>query len=48
MIKTKEQAIEWLQSLDDGTIVEISKKREKSIRSLAQNKYYWSVIVDII
>lgn len=48
MIGTKETLIKILEKADDEDIFELIKKREKSIRSLAQNKYYWSVVVATI
>jgi hypothetical protein len=47
MIGNKEQIIEWLQDKKDDVILEISQKRTKTSRSLAQNRYYW-LILDII
>jgi len=47
MIGTKEQIIEWIQDKKDDVILEISQKRTKTSRSLAQNRYYW-LILDII
>jgi hypothetical protein len=47
MIGNKEQIIEWLQDKKDDVILEISQKREKTSRSLAQNRYYF-LLLDII
>lgn len=47
MIGNKEQIIEWLSDKKDDVIFEISQKREKTSRSLAQNRYYF-LILDII
>jgi hypothetical protein len=33
---------------EEELIFEIKKKQQKSIRSLAQNKYYFGVVVQII
>ena len=47
MIKTREEAIEYLTWADDG-LYEVIKKQDKSIRSQAQVRYYWKVVVGII
>jgi hypothetical protein len=41
MIGTKQQVIEYLQDKKEDEIFEITKKQEKTIRSIAQNKYYF-------
>lgn len=48
MIRTKLEILEYLQDKEDNEFFEISAKKDKTIRSYAQVKYYWSVIVDII
>lgn len=48
MIWTKKDLIPKLEEAKDNDIFELVKKREKSIRSLAQLRYYWWVVVDII
>jgi hypothetical protein len=41
MLGNKTQAIEYINKLDDDSIIEVTKKQEKSIRSKLQNDYYW-------
>lgn len=48
MIKTKQQIIEYLEDKNEDDIFEISKKQEKTIRSEAQNRYYWWFVVQTI
>ena len=48
MLWTKQQILSFLQDKDESDIFEIVKKQEKSLRSLAQNKFYWSIVIDII
>ena len=48
MIWNKIQAIEYINKLDDDSIIEVTKKQKKSIRSKLQNDYYWWCVVDII
>ena len=48
MIWNKTQAIEYINKLDDDSIIEVTKKQKKSIRSLAQNRYWHSVICKTI
>jgi len=48
MIGNKQQILSFLQDKDESDIFEIVKKQEKSLRSLAQNKFYWSIVIDII
>lgn len=48
MIKTKLEILEYLQDKENSDFFDISAKKDKTIRSYAQVKYYWSVIVDII
>lgn len=48
MLWNKEQVIQRLEKKDWDKLFEIKEKREKTIRSLAQNKYYFWVIIDII
>lgn len=45
MLKTKTQILEYLEDKQDDDVFEIIKKKEKSLRSLAQNKYYFGVLV---
>jgi hypothetical protein len=40
MLGNKQKALEYIKSLKDEDIVEVTKKQEKSIRSLAQNRYW--------
>jgi len=44
MLYNKQKALEYIESLQDNDLVEITKKQEKSIRSIQQNKYWHSVI----
>lgn len=48
MIWTKEQIIDKLKEAKEDDIFELTKKREKSIRSIAQNKYYFGVVISEI
>lgn len=48
MIKTKLEIIKYLEQQKDDEIFDISKKQDKTIRSLAQNRYYWWYVVDTI
>ena len=48
MLYTKQKALEYIESLNDEDIIEISKKQAKTIRSYAQNKYYFWVILKYI
>ena len=48
MLGNKTQAIEYINKLDDDSIIEVTKKQEKSIRSYAQCKYYFWVILKYI
>ena len=48
MIWNKKQAIEYIDKLDDDSIIEVTKKQTKSIRTYAQNKYYFWVILKYI
>ena len=48
MLGNKTQAIEYINKLDDDSIIEVTKKQKKSIRSKLQNDYYWGCVVDII
>lgn len=48
MLGNKTQAIEYINKLDDDSIIEVTKKQTKSIRSTLQNNYYWGIVVDII
>lgn len=48
MIGNKEKILEYLQDKDDQSIFEISQKRTKTIRSLAQNRYYFWIIIDVL
>jgi hypothetical protein len=41
MLGNKTQAIEYINKLDDDSIIEVTKKQQNSIRSYAQNKYYF-------
>jgi hypothetical protein len=41
MLGNKTQAIEYINKLDDDSIIEVTKKQKKSIRSKLQNDYYW-------
>jgi|AntAceMinimDraft_18_1070375.scaffolds.fasta_scaffold178668_2 hypothetical protein len=47
MIWNKEETTERLEKQEEG-IFEISKKREKTIRSKAQNKFYFWIVIKII
>ena len=48
MILTKQKALNYIESLKDEDIVEITKKQEKTIRSLAQNRYWHWIVVKTI
>jgi len=48
MIWTKKQIINYLEKQNDNTLFEIKKKTEKTLRSIAQNKYYFWVVLDVI
>lgn len=48
MIKTKTQILEYLFDKEDDSLFEIIERQEKSLRSIAQNKYYFWVIVKMI
>ena len=48
MIWNKQKALEYIKSLKDEAIIEVTEKQEKTIRSLAQNRYWHSVIVKTI
>ncbi len=48
MIGTKQQLIEFLSKQDENSIFELTKKQEKSIRSLAQNRYWHWIICKTI
>lgn len=48
MIWTKEQVITYLEKDKEWDIYECKKKQQKSIRSMAQNKYYHAVICKVI
>lgn len=48
MIWTKQKALEYIESLDDDSIIEVTKKQTKTIRSYAQSKYYFWVILKYI
>jgi len=48
MIKTREEAILYLMDQKGDDLYNIIKRQEKNIRSLAQLKYYWWVVVSII
>ena len=48
MIKTKQEIIEKLKNYSDDDLFEFSKKTEKTSRSLAQNRYYFGVVVRMV
>lgn len=48
MIGNKQQVQEYLNKQNEEDIFELTKKKEKSIRSLAQNRFYWGYVIDII
>lgn len=48
MIGNKKDIQEYLDKQNLDTLFEITKKQEKSLRSIAQNKYYFWVIVKMI
>jgi len=47
MIWTKEETIAYLQEQEEW-MFEVKKKRIKTIRSLAQNRYYFWIVVETI
>lgn len=48
MIWQKKEIIEFLKNQNDEDFFEIKKKQEKSIRTIAQNKYYFWVVLEYI
>jgi len=48
MIWTKNSVIEYISKWNENDIYECIKKQKKSVRTLAQNSYYWWVIIPII
>jgi len=48
MIWNKLEAITYISNLKDDAIIEAKQKQNKSTRSLAQNKYYFWVVVNVI
>lgn len=48
MIYTKQKALEYIESLNDDDMVEVTKKQTKSIRSNAQNRYWHWIICKTI
>jgi len=48
MLYNKQKALEYIESLQDNDLVEITKKQEKSIRSSCQNRYYFGVVLKYI
>lgn len=48
MIGNKEAVLEYLEDKKDEAIFEITQKREKTLRSLAQNRYYFGIVVNEI
>lgn len=48
MIRTARQIIEKLVYVDNDKLYDLTEKKEKSLRSIAQNKYYFWVILDAI
>ena len=48
MIYTKQKALEYIESLNEEDLIEVTKKQTKSIRSLSQNKYRHAVICKTI
>jgi hypothetical protein len=48
MIGTKKDLILKLQKAKEDDIFELKKKQQKTIRSMAQNKYYHAVICKVI
>jgi len=48
MLWTKQQILTYLEKDKDGDIYECTRKQKKTVRSLAQNNYYFWVIINII
>ena len=48
MIWTKQDVLNYLEKDKEGDIYECSKKQKKTARTLAQNKYYFWIIVPTI
>ena len=48
MIGNNKTLIEFLSKQGENSLFELTKKQEKSLRSLAQNKFYWGIVIDII
>jgi hypothetical protein len=48
MIGKEQDVIEWMKDKKEDAIFEITQKREKTIRSLAQNRYYFWIIIDVL
>lgn len=47
-ILTKQEAIEYIQTLKEDVILDITQKQKQKLRTYAMVKYYWAVVVDII
>ena len=47
-ILTKTEALNYINTLDDSVVVEITKKQLKNIRTTLQVRYYFGVVVKII
>lgn len=47
-ILEKNKAIDYIQWLKNDTVVEVTKKTEKSVRTYRQIKYYFWVVIAII
>tara|TARA_R110000850_G_scaffold12674_2_gene42261 strand:+ start:299 stop:454 length:156 start_codon:yes stop_codon:yes gene_type:complete len=47
MIANKADAIAYIESKKDDAVFEVVQKQKKTLRSLAQNRYYF-LILDII
>lgn len=48
MIGNNKTLIEFLSKQDENSLFELTKKQEKSLRSLAQNRFYFWYVVQII
>ncbi len=47
-VLNKKESVKYINKQPDNTIFEVTKKTNKTIRSEAQNRYYWGVVVEFI
>lgn len=48
MLWNKTQVLDYINKLDDDSIIEVTKKQTKTIRSQLQNRYYHGIICKTI